>query len=349
MAKKSPLAFRGEKQHQEAFPSLLALEKSRKKEKKRDLVKERKIIGLVFGLTVGMSLFFLVLTQIQKKGVSWQKSSPSPIKGEKMPQKHYHWLSFFSFSRKKKPEELSLLLEEFLSGREKNWAIWVEEMEGDFVWKHQENEPFLAASLIKLPVVATLYSLVEERKYRLDEKVVLKKEDITGGAGSLASQPIGTKISLQKLAFLSLNQSDNTAFTILCRVLGRETIEEKIRQWGMTHTSLADNMTTAADMALFFRRLYRGEIITKKEHQAQFWEALTKTAFENRIPKGVPEGIKVSHKVGTEQGVVNDAGVIFVPGQPILLVFLSRHTSLPAGEALIRGMTEKIYWFLVTD
>ena len=80
MAKKSPLAFRGEKQHQEAFPSLLALEKSRKKEKKRDLVKERKIIGLVFGLTVGMSLFFLVLTQIQKKGVSWQKSSPSPIK-----------------------------------------------------------------------------------------------------------------------------------------------------------------------------------------------------------------------------------------------------------------------------
>jgi beta-lactamase class A len=50
---------------------------------------------------------------------------------------------------------------------------------------------------------------------------------------------------------------------------------------------------------------------------------LTGTIWEDRIPAGVPEGIRVSHKVGTEIGVLADAGIVFAP-KPYVLVIMSK-------------------------
>jgi len=316
---------------------------NKRKKKSRDLVKERRLVGAILAFTAGLSLIFYLVNSWRNRvllapevKLGWQKSLSSKVQ-EIIPQKFH-----------KNPENLEAEMTSLLAGQEDQWAIWVEELEGEFVWTYQENEVFTAASLIKLPTVATLYRQVEIGELDLDQEVALQESDFRGGAGNLANSSIGTKVSLRKLAFLSLNHSDNTAFTVLRRVLGDEIIKQTTFEWGMKKTSLENNLTSAADMALFFRKLYKGELLNE-QNKKEFLGGLTKTIFETRIPQGVPEGIKVAHKIGNETGVVADAGIVFVPDSPLLLVFLSKNVSSEEGEKMIVDLTQKIYWFLVSS
>ncbi len=235
-----------------------------------------------------------------------------------------------------------------LLGEEKeNWAIWVEDLDDEFSWGFQEKEIFPAASLIKLPTIATLYQQIEKGEYSLEQKISLTKEDIRGGAGNLNSQMPGRQISLEELAYLSLNKSDNTAFSMIRRLLTDRTISRNTFSLGLINTSLEENTTTAQDIALFFKLLYQNKLFSK-ETTDKFINHLTNTAFEEQIPKGVP--VKVAHKVGIEVDSLADAGLVLIPNKkPIILVFLTKDINQARAEKVMQELSQEIYWFLVSS
>jgi beta-lactamase class A len=47
---------------------------------------------------------------------------------------------------------------------------------------------------------------------------------------------------------------------------------------------------------------------------------MTQTDFEERIPKGVPEGVRVAHKIGTEKQVIADGGIVYGKNSYILVI-----------------------------
>jgi beta-lactamase class A len=204
----------------------------------------------------------------------------------------------------------------------------------------------IADSLIRLPVVALAYKQVEEGRLSLEDSFEVSKEDVQGkAAGGLQYQP-GEEISLNRLLFLSLNQSDSTAFAVLRRVLGDSAIQEEINKVGMSSTSLADNTTCANDIDLFFQKLYMGEII--KKYKDDYIFELIKSLPETRIA-GIPEGVKAAFKVGGDTEAVFNAGIVFVPKKPFILTILSRGTDRQSADQMISKLTEKIYWFIVSD
>lgn len=306
-----------------------------KNKKKRDLIKERKIIGWTLLISIGLSALFYLAANKPKVNFSFKLpsfSSPLP----KNPS-----------IGKKAPAQLESLVFEIIGQDKESWAIWVEDLENDFIWSYQDKKIFPAASLIKLPAITTLYQLIEQKKYQLDQEMILTKEDIRGGAGSLNSQPIGTKLTLEELARLCLNQSDNTAFAMVKRLLTNQTISRNTFSLGLINTSLEENTTTAQDMALFFKLLYQGELLNQ-EFTNKLINHLTDTAFENQIPQGVPQGIKVAHKVDIEIDSLADAGLILVPQRPIILVFLTKSLNQTEVEKTMVDLTREIYWFLVS-
>jgi len=307
--------------------------------KKKDLAKERKTIGLVLGVTIGLSFIFYLST-------NWQK----PKFNLKLPQLSSFKNSIINLNPqgKKSPEQLQAIINPLIKGQENNWAIWVEEVEGDFIWSHQPKTIFPAASLTKLPTAATLYQQIQKGERQLTEEMTLAQEDIRGGEGSLNTNSTGFKVNLEKLVFLSLNQSDNTASTMIKRLLTDQAISRNAFGMGMVNTCLEENTTTAQDTALFFKKLYQQEIFNQK-YTNKFMENLTNTDFENRIPKGVPQGVKVAHKVGSDTKVAADAGLVLVPEKPIILVFLSKNINYQEAEKLIVDLTREIYWFLVSS
>lgn len=226
-----------------------------------------------------------------------------------------------------------------------NWSIKIDFLEENFGWGVHENDQMIAASLMKLPVIAAFYRQVELGELNLDEIYTLKDGNRIGGSGSVQYKPTGTKFTLAELAGLALTQSDNTAYRILLDLTGEKVVENFISQWGMVETDLGENLTSASDMNLFLKKLYSDKIVGTTFRE-QMIADLKNSIFKNRIIAGVPEGIKVAHKIGSEVGVVSDSGIIFTPGKPFILTILSQNTDTIFAEEEYPKLVNEIYWLL---
>lgn len=242
----------------------------------------------------------------------------------------------------KKMTEATVKISELTRNLQGTYGVYVYNLTTKDSYGTHQDEVFTAASLIKLPLLLTLYKEVEAGSINLTTKYVLKQADKAGGAGSMQYAPVGTTYTYKKMAELMGNQSDNTAFNVMRRILGDAKIQSVIDGLGMTKTVLATNDTSPADMGLFFRKLYGGSILTR-EHRDELLSLITNTAFEDRIPAGVPQGVRVAHKIGNEIGVFSDAGIVFAE-RPFVLAILSKNalereakTALPAITKLIWG------------
>lgn len=206
-----------------------------------------------------------------------------------------------------------------------------------------ENEVFTAASFMKLPVLLTLYQEVEIGNLSLETKYTLVQKDKRPGAGSMQYQALGTIYTYKQMAQLMGKQSDNTAFMAMRRILSDQKIQKTIETIGMSKTSLVESETTPADMTLFFRKLYGGSILTR-EHREEILSFITETIFEDRIPAGIPKGVRVAHKVGSEVRVFSDAGIVFAP-RPFILVLMSQNALQQEASVVLPKITMEIWEF----
>jgi beta-lactamase class A len=211
----------------------------------------------------------------------------------------------------------------------------------------KENNVFPSASLIKLPVILTLYKEAEAGTIDLDTKYTLVKADKVGGAGVIQYQPAGVTYTYRKLSQLMGHDSDNTAFSVLKKILGDEKIQANINGLGMTKTSLKNYETSPADIGLFFRKLYSGSIVTR-EHRDEILGYLTDTFDESRIPSGVPETNKVAHKVGSDIGIVSDGGIV-LSAKPYVLVIMTDAVLESEARVVVPKISKAVWDFEQTD
>ncbi len=196
-----------------------------------------------------------------------------------------------------------------------------------------QNESFPAASLMKLPAMLRFYQEVEKGNLDPETKYVLKENDKVLGAGILQGKASGSTYTYKQLVEFMGQYSDNTAFKVIRQVLGDDKIQEKIDELGMTKTSLKEFETTPRDIGLFFQKLYQGGIISV-EHRDEMLGFLTKTAFEDWLPKGLPGNIKIAHKIGKDLGTFSDGGIV-LSDKPYVIVVMSKNArELEANEVL---------------
>jgi len=184
------------------------------------------------------------------------------------------------------------------------------------------DEEFQAASLIKLPVMAKMFEEAESGRLDLETKHTLTEAEKVGGSGSLFYEPAGTVVTLRELMELMGQKSDNTAFNIALGILGESEVGKYIYEIGMRNTSLQENVTTPKDISIFFKKLWEGRLVSKQSRD-EMLEYLTDTIYEDWLPAGVPEDLKVSHKYGREIHIVNDAGIVFTD-KPYVVVIMSK-------------------------
>ena len=84
---------------------------------------------------------------------------------------------------------------------------------------------------------------------------------------------------------------------------------ELVDQFGMKQTSIADNKTSLADVALLFEKMRKGEIANKAS-TAEMIDFLDKSDFEDRLSALLPPDVHVYHKIGNEVGNAHDVGMV---------------------------------------
>lgn len=200
------------------------------------------------------------------------------------------------------------------------------------------------ASLNKLPIVGYLYYLASKKEIDLQETVVIQKNDIQDyGTGVMRYEKPGKTYTLQYLAQLSLQKSDNTAAHILDVRLGEGNIQAYAYRLGMRATNMEENDTSCRDIQTFFKMLYSNKIAP---------DALTKellgymenTDFEDRLPRLLPRSMHVYHKTGDGVNFVHDGGIISNGKNPYVLVVTSSNLSdFEKAKETIGKIAEKIY------
>lgn len=221
------------------------------------------------------------------------------------------------------------------------YGLYVSRLSNGSNYGVNQNELFTAASLIKLPVIFAMYKQSEEGKIDLNEKYKLKESDKIRGSGSLYGKPSGYLITYREIVRLMGKQSDNTAFNIAKNILGKEKINEVINELGMVRTSLDKNETTPGDIGVYFERLQNGNLLSDAS-RSEILELLTDTIYEDLLPEGLPEEIKIAHKYGSEVHALNDAGIIF-SDDPFIVVILSKKVIEKEAREVIPEIAKTIY------
>ncbi len=206
---------------------------------------------------------------------------------------------------------VKIVIDKLLEDMAGEYGVYVKSLESDLELKRDEGEVFMAASVIKLPILVAYYQAVDVGEIDPKEIYVLTEKDrLMYGTGSMQNQPVGTKYSYQEVAFIVANQSDNMGAEVLIDKLGGyDKLQKKVDEWDLESISLRENEISLEDVLWLFEGVYKGELL-KDESRKEMLKALTDTVNEDRLTAGVPSGVRVIHKFGSEVGVVNDCGVV---------------------------------------
>lgn len=221
----------------------------------------------------------------------------------------------------------------YLKEKEGEYSVYVKDLkpEGKRNVCIRCEETFEAASLYKLFLMAASYQAVYEGKLTLDTQIQAKLShlkavygDVDFGYESFSDEEIIAYTvgeSLERIASIS----DNFAALMLAEKIGWGSIQDIADETGEGKTSIANPITTSSkDVGLLMEKLYNGEIVSL-ESSEQILDLLSKSKLNNRIPAKLPEGIKISHKTGELPGVRNDAGIVFLEGNPYVIVLMTKN------------------------
>lgn len=103
---------------------------------------------------------------------------------------------------------------------------------------HRGDETFPTASLIKIPILVTVYDLVERGELSLGDPLTLLRIDKVPGTGVLQYLHEGLSITVGDAAWLMATISDNTATNLLLdRILIRR-VWDKMESLGLNNTKI---------------------------------------------------------------------------------------------------------------
>jgi len=208
------------------------------------------------------------------------------------------------------------------------------------------DQPFLAASLTKLPVLLTLYRAAARGEVVLDGEITMLASDVRAyGTGVLYRRPVGTTMTLRECAELMIKESDNTAWVMLNRFLGRRNIQAELYRIGARSTEYWISNTTTPNDVLVMLEKVADPSYTSPELSAEMLDIMTGTSFEDRLPQPLPEGARVAHKIGSYGDTFSDAGLVFPEGSQdaYYIVVIVGDTTEWAARSAIQGMSLAAY------
>jgi beta-lactamase class A len=226
------------------------------------------------------------------------------------------------------------------------------------------DQPMPAASSIKTPILVVALEDLDQGRVKWNEPLQLTKELVGGGAGWMASRPIGTRFPFHEAATEMIRVSDNSATNLVIQRLGgKSAVNARFQAMGLAATVINNwlpdldgtNTTSARDLARSIALVDTGESLSPRARD-HFREIMGTSATDTLIPLGIlrglgkdadkpdPEllslGITAHNKTGDIGTAYADAALIQLPsGQRAVAAFMvTGPFNDPRSADLIRAM-----------
>jgi beta-lactamase class A len=164
----------------------------------------------------------------------------------------------------------------------------------------------------------------------------------------LYKYPVGYTLTLRECAELMIKESDNTAWVMLERYLGRDYIEAELDRIGATSTAYSIPNTTTPNDVLIMLKTIADPSYTTPELSAEMLDVMTGTSYEDRLPQPLPEAARVAHKIGSYRDTFSDAGIVFPRGSndtrdAYFIVVIATDTTESTARSAIQDMSLTAY------
>ena len=261
------------------------------------------------------------------------------------------------------------------------YGVMVLDDQGNTVYTRNETVPFIAASLYKLTLMATVYALVEQGAISLDAPLRLSPVYFTDaeGDGYFGDEDIGTSVSVAQALLATGAWSSNVGARALLSTTSWAAVAAMATQLGLTHSSfnvdvrgdriatpepgIADvndvataeafiegqavegavMLTTPGDIAHFFQLLARGQVVSPGA-SSSILAILKQQQVNDRIPALLPDDVTVAHKTGNLDEVVHDVGLIYVDAGAVTLVLMTENVpDVDAATRTLQTISRDVY------
>ncbi len=222
-----------------------------------------------------------------------------------------------------------------------------------------EDEQYVGASLIKLPVAMAYYKLAETRPETMEDKIAFdgvedKMAEITQNIPPDAALQQGKSYSVEDLIYRMLAYSDNASLDLLGNHIEQKSIDDVFDDLGIARKRDDANnaLISPKDYSEFFRVLYNTTYYSRGDSQ-NLLKTLTRATFKDGLVAGVPADVPVAHKFGERTVVqdngttslteLHDCGIIYLPKHPYFLCVMTRGKDLDALKGVIQHISKTTY------
>ena len=249
-------------------------------------------------------------------------------------------------------EGLESAVETALEGTKGSYGVYIKNLKTNVVFMRNDHISYDAASLYKLWIMGVAYNQIESGRLKKDQtlsqdvKVLNEKFDIASEAAEMAEGKVTLTVSqaLEKMITIS----DNYAALLLAEKVRLSTVGDYLKEKGLNESTVGTNgstpKTTASDVALFFEKLYRGELGNADSTESMF-TLLKNQRLNNKIPKNLPDGTVIAHKTGELYMNTHDAGIVYTEKGDYIIVVLSKSDNPEAAEGRIGNISEGVFNF----
>ena len=220
-----------------------------------------------------------------------------------------------------------------------------------------ENEMYIPASLLKVPLMVAFYKLAETNPQLLSEKIQYKGDfDFDDMQKYQPEKKLvkGKFYTVEDLIYRMIVYSDNNSANLLGNRMDNQSLREIYSELGVQFPrDLPDNtppLMSVKSYSLFFRILYNATYLSR-EMSEKALDLLTKADFPGGIEGSVPSDIKIAHKFGeaaesTSVKELHDCGIVYYTGHPYLLCVMAKGPLNADLEQVIRGISKIIYDYM---
>ncbi len=231
------------------------------------------------------------------------------------------------------------------------------------------DSSFHAASTMKVPVMVELFRSANAGRISMGQGILLVNRfasivdgspyslDPAADGDTALYRRIGQRVPVDTLLRLMITRSSNLATNTLIALVGAVEVTRAMRGLGAEHIEVRrgvedgkaydrglNNTTTARDLAVILSAIEETKGVTAADRR-QMLDILLAQEFNQKIPAGVPRGVRVAHKTGEITAHSHDAALVYPPNrQPYVLVVLTRGIADgAAADKLIADISAIIY------
>ncbi len=227
------------------------------------------------------------------------------------------------------------------------------------------TETYPSASIIKLPILIELFRKSEslkkagEKPIDLNSKLLFDEIHRTSGSGGLQYSKAGGYYTIDYLAKIMIQSSDNSATNMLLEEIGgMDALNSASRKWGLSSTQMSNwlpdlkgtNTVSTKDMATLLYNIDNPKFLNEKS-KYMIKQYMSNVHNNTLLHAGLPKKAEILHKTGDIGTMLGDAGIIYAPNgrKYIAVVMVKRPFNDYSARDFIQQSSKIIYDNIVNN